>query len=64
MARARQYVAADDAWLTTKEAARRLGFTADYLYRMGDAGPPRYKLGGQWRYLRSALDNWALKNAK
>ena len=44
-------------WLSTKEAARRLGITPRTLYRMIDEGSvPAYKMGRVLRVLGHELD--------
>ena len=44
-------------WLSTKEAARRLGITPRTLYRMIDGGElPAYKIGRVLRLLAHEVD--------
>jgi excisionase family DNA binding protein len=46
-----------DAWLSTAEAARRLGITARTLYRFIDEGQvPAYKFGRVIRLRESEVD--------
>ncbi len=46
-------------WLSTQEAARRLGITARTLYRFVDEGAlPAYKMGRVFRLKRSDVDDF------
>lgn len=48
-----------ETFITTVEAAQHLGKPISWLYHEAeDRGVPRYKVGNQWRYLRSELDAW------
>lgn len=53
-------MAADEiVWLSTQEAARRLGITARTLYRFVDEGAlPAYKMGRVFRLKRSDVDDF------
>lgn len=45
--------------LTTKEAADLLGKPVSWMnHEAGRLGIPRYKIGNQWRYRHSELDQW------
>jgi len=48
-------------YLTTGEAARRLGLSARTLrrYRVTGGGPAFHRFGGRVRYRRADLDAWA-----
>jgi len=46
-------------WLSTQEAARRLGITTRTLYRFVDEGQiPAYKMGRVFRLKRSDVDDF------
>ena len=49
--------------LSTEQAAEYLGVSASWLAasRVRGDGPPFYKLGRTVRYVRTALDAWALE---
>jgi len=47
-------------FLTTKEAARFLKITPDFLYNLVSQkkGPPMYQLGARFRFKQSELIKW------
>jgi excisionase family DNA binding protein len=50
-------VSDDIVWMSTQEAARRLGVTTRTLYRFVDEGAlPAYKMGRVFRLQRSDVD--------
>jgi excisionase family DNA binding protein len=49
----------DIVWMSTQEAARRLGVTARTLYRFVDEGAlPAYKMGRVFRLKQSDVDDY------
>ncbi len=57
---AAQHVLMDDKlYLTVDEVARRFGVNVTTVYRLVKRGIlPAFKLGNQWRFRRSRLDEW------
>ena len=48
-----------------REAAAYLGISADALYRYaGEARVPAFRLGNRWRFKRSLLDAWMLRQSE
>jgi excisionase family DNA binding protein len=59
MVRSGTMAAEEIVWLSTQEAARRLGITARTLYRFVDEGAlPAYKMGRVFRLKRSDVDDF------
>jgi excisionase family DNA binding protein len=58
-ARYARSVADEIQWMSTQEAARRLGITTRTLYRFVDEGElPAYKMGRVFRLKRSDVDEF------
>ena len=57
---AAQHILMDDKlYLTVNEVARRFGVNTTTVYRLVKRGIlPAFKLGNQWRFRRSRLDEW------
>ena len=52
-----------ERWINLGEAAAHLNVSKSFLYQKGQAlGIPRAKLGSKYRYKKSDLDAWLLKN--
>jgi len=50
-------------WINLTDAATHLNVSKSFLYQKGQAlGIPRAKLGSKYRYKKSDLDAWLLKN--
>lgn len=48
--------------LTIKEVAQYLKVTEKTIYRLAAADQiPAFKVGGSWRFRKSELDNWMVK---
>lgn len=48
-----------EPFVGTREVAAFLGKPVSYVYEhAGRLGIPRYKLGNQWRYLLSEVEDW------
>ena len=53
---------AKEELLTTKEASKYLKVSPRTLYRhIKKHRIPAFKLGGEWRFVRSELDRWLMK---
>ena len=49
----------DKHYLTVDEVARRFGVNATTVYRLVKQGHlPAFKVGNQWRFSESRLDEW------
>ncbi len=47
-----------------RQASEYLGISADTLYRYASEGlVPAFKLGNRWRFKRSLLDAWMIKQS-
>ena len=52
-----------EGWVNLSDAATHLQVSKSFLYQKGQAlGIPRTKLGSKYRYKKSDLDTWLLKN--
>jgi len=52
-----------ERWINLGEAAAHLQVSKSFLYQKGQfLGIPRVKLGSKYRYKKSDLDAWLLKN--
>ena len=52
-----------EGWVNLSDAATHLQVSKSFLYQKGQAlGIPRAKLGSKYRYKKSDLDAWLLKN--
>lgn len=52
-----------EGWVNLSNAAIHLQVSKSFLYQKGQAlGIPRAKLGSKYRYKKSDLDAWLLKN--
>lgn len=55
-------VAQKEELLTAKEASKYLKISSRTLYRhIRKHQIPAFKLGGEWRFIRSELDKWLIK---
>jgi len=46
---------------TTRDAAKHIGKSSHWLYINAERlGVPRYRIGGQWVYLETELQEWFL----
>ena len=52
--------AAEKAYLTVEEVARRFGVNVTTVYRLVQRGKlPGFKVGNQWRFDWARLEQWA-----
>jgi excisionase family DNA binding protein len=52
-----------ERWINLTDAAAHLNVSKSFLYQKGQSlGIPRVKLGSKYRYKKSDLDAWLLKN--
>ena len=52
-----------EGWVNLNDAATHLQVSKSFLYQKGQSlGIPRVKLGSKYRYKKSDLDAWLLKN--
>jgi excisionase family DNA binding protein len=52
----------DERWLTTREVTAALKVTPGTLYRLVRiAALPAARVGGQWRFKASDLDDWLVR---
>jgi len=52
-----------EGWINLTDAATHLRVSKSFLYQKGQSlGIPRVKLGSKYRYKKSDLDAWLLKN--
>jgi excisionase family DNA binding protein len=52
-----------EGWINLTDAAAHLQVSKSFLYQKGEElGIPRVKLGSKYRYRKSDLDAWLLKN--
>lgn len=52
-----------EPWATQKEAAKHMGKPVSWLHHeAATLGIPRYKIGNQWRYRLSEVDQWIESN--
>lgn len=48
--------------MTAKDLAEYLSFSKNWIYRKAEAGEiPGSKLGGNWRFKKSIIDEWLEK---
>lgn len=51
--------------LTVKEVAEYLKMNSMTIYRMAKVGKiPAFKLGGDWRFRRSSIDEWIIEKER
>lgn len=51
----------ESEYLSTKQAAERIGRTPDWMYRVRKQpgeGPPFYKIGGRYQYRPTEIMTW------
>jgi excisionase family DNA binding protein len=52
-----------EGWINLRDAAAHLNVSKSFLYQKGQSlGIPRVKLGSKYRYKKSDLDAWLMKN--
>ena len=57
--RGRKQLAAEARIMTIRDAAEYLHCHTSTLYRLVETGRiPAFKLGGNWRFMRSELERW------
>jgi len=55
-------MAKSERWLSVEEIAKHLGISKETVYRWLDRGRiPAHKVGKQWRFLASEVNEWVLK---
>jgi excisionase family DNA binding protein len=55
----------DKLIFSAKEAAAYLGVSRDSVYDLCRAGKvPGFKVGGQWRFSKSELDAWVVRESR
>ena len=60
-----QHKIAKEELLTTKEASKYLKISPRTLYRhIRKHQIPAFKLGGEWRFIKSELDKWLMKKVQ
>ena len=52
------HAAANDRLLTTQEASKKLGMSADYLYRHADRLPFAIRVGSRRRFSEVGIERW------
>jgi excisionase family DNA binding protein len=51
-----------ERWLSVDEIAFHLGVSKESIYRWAEKGKmPAHKLGRQWKFKASEVDNWMVK---
>jgi len=54
-----------DKLMTVKNVAAYLSIHPMTVYKLAKAGEiPAFKIGGQWRFRKKALDNWVIRQIK